>query len=301
MVSDSFPQQRPRPLKVVKANCQGGFGNKIAEMTCYAYNCCADVVAICETHLASEPEVDGWRWFGKNRENRAGGDVCVLVRKRIACRELRNPRCDDCEAIWVEVSLTDFAPIVVGSVNVRPKDACGKVNVVGMHNSAHDVSKALGRHCRLLVCGGWNSRIVAFGDSADNALGKIFADFVSSENLYVCNVHGVVTRPDSASIIDFTLATPVVASCVRGWRTITEDNFDCDHLGIVFEVSWNPAVCSNAAPHASNISSCDWKLFREAFDPRLSLWVRTNADTHRHSFDDLYSSWCDTVLSVLRR
>lgn len=124
-------------------------------------------------------------------------------------------------------------------------------------------------HQLVLPCGDFNARSTVFGDSQDNRLAKPFFELLDTNQLYVANAHGVIThvnhdkRGYDDSIIDYTLASPAAAHLVSRWKTV--ELFDSHHVGIVFDIAFEPS-CDYGSHHVWNFSSCDWDDFRSSSD-----------------------------------
>ena len=94
---------------------------------------------------------------------------------------------------------------------------------------------------------------------SSNPSGEIFEDFISLNNLFVCNIGNKYTY-DCAfgkSIIDITLVTNLMVDRIKDWVFHDED-FLSDHKLITFNFNIN-----KGQPLVSrNIKNADWSYFK---------------------------------------
>ena len=107
-----------------------------------------------------------------------------------------------------------------------------------------DVGAVIGQ-CRprpVLVAGDLNAKSTAWGSPATDARGEALEDWLVSSGLSVVNRGSVSTcvRQHGGSIVDITLASAALASCVRDWEVQEGVETLSDHRYIRFGVSALP-------------------------------------------------------------
>lgn len=85
-----------------------------------------------------------------------------------------------------------------------------------------------------IITGDFNAKHIDWGSPKSEQRGEALVDLISALGLVICNKENKSTF-HKGSILDLTLATPIIARKVSGWRVLDEESLS-DHFYIVFNV-----------------------------------------------------------------
>ena len=121
---DSFTHKLDARLKIVQLNIRGlkGKYNDLIELISTLNY--PDILILCETWLKqndSQPQINGYNFFGHHRINRKGGGVGFLVKEQLKFRELPELPldCESSESVFIEIK-GNHHNMAIGSIYQPP-------------------------------------------------------------------------------------------------------------------------------------------------------------------------------------
>lgn len=89
----------------------------------------------------------------------------------------------------------------------------------------------------VLICGDFNAKSKTWCSPIEDARGGLLSDFVSETKLIILNSGDTPTysRGESTSYIDITMCTERLASRIKNWTVLVDENLS-DHNNIIFEI-----------------------------------------------------------------
>lgn len=186
------------------------------------------IVLLSETHwVDSHPAAfDAYNCFVKNRTDKNGGGVAILVKKSISASLILSPVLAHIECIGVSILLPDGKNLVLISAYCPKGDA-----------EPSEIASLLDQSNNLCVIGGdFNAHHRAWENTrANNRCGLSIVQYLSSNsNMVLCTPPNLPTRIDPStnhcSTIDLTFATPDLAHLTQ--ISLGPTTWDSDHVPI---------------------------------------------------------------------
>jgi len=111
--------------------------------------------------------------------------------------------------------------------------------IVYFETLLHELEGQLRRFKKPIVLGAdWNAKSPAIGSSTRNAKGNLLVDWMTANNMIVCNQGEIPTcSRGQRSVIDFTARSKDSLLFVQGWRVEMETENFSDHYTIQFNIN----------------------------------------------------------------
>ncbi len=182
------------------------------------------IAAICETHLKNNETVNisGYKWIGRNRKNKQGGGVGILIANQIAGitttrEEIEN---EHTEGVWIEIK-TRPTPTFVG-VFYGPQENNTKEETERTYSTLEAQIHALRTEGEVVLAGDFNAKLEITNEKITQSIsknGKILKTMMENQELQALNTNpqeGGWTRvnrrnTEEKSVIDYILATKDIA------------------------------------------------------------------------------------------
>ena len=174
------------------------------------------VALFTETHLPDNTGIrfDGYSFFGKAREGKAGGGVGICVANDMKAVISPHHTKRELEIIWISIHRPGQLPIAIGVYYGKQESVAYDEISEEFHNLTEEIleKKASGE---IILCMDANSKIGLMGESVSRN-GKLLREMVEECELDIVNeksvCHGVITRQnrknvEESSAIDLVLAT----------------------------------------------------------------------------------------------
>lgn len=111
--------------------------------------------------------------------------------------------------------------------------------IVYFETLLHELEGQLRRFKKPVVLGAdWNAKSPAIGSSTRNAKGNLLEDWMTANNMIVCNQGETPTcSRGQGSVIDFTARSEDSLLFIQGWRVDVETENFSDHYTIQFNIN----------------------------------------------------------------
>lgn len=190
---------------------------------------------------------------------------------------------------WVAVEMGD---IIIISCYLSPNEGIKRYNAI-LKEIGNFIAN---RGNKILVCGDFNAKSVAWGCNKDDRRGILLEQWASESDLAICNKGDTPTcvRPQGSSVVDLTFASTWVAARVKNWRVNSEMETLSDHLSVTFslEVGFVLANCGNRYPRWSR-SKFDKEMFKEVIYWRLDC-----IDSQANNNGNRMAKWIESTLTM---
>ena len=276
-----------------------------------------DIFGIDETFLENDEciNVNGYKWYGKNRSGKGGGGIGMLVSEKIVVVDdnICNSTSDNYERLWIRVKISDiFINVCVtyfpveGTDSELTDDLYNQLlsEVIQLENGCNDENP------HILIMGDFNGRIgdkIYGGDPVLNSNGKRLLNFCNDASLDIVNCsrkcHGKITwfRHPFSSCIDYFLSSNILDSYIEKMIVDEERNFHLgsDHNVLFLHLKFNPCV----RPKSDVGRGCktwdishdqDWSLYQKSISDNFDQWDATNFN----DVNTLWNSWKETLISI---
>jgi exonuclease III len=260
------PRTTPNPSNnfiCVQWNARGLTKSKLEEFRHFLSLVKPEIVLLSETHWKEPCRVKfkAYNILKKNRPDRPGGGVAILVNKQLSFNPIPLTPHDSVEAIGVSIlsrnnSYSDFISAYA------PKGDCDML----------DVSEFFNRPNPVVIGGDFNGHHPMWETNAlANKAGKtIFESILNSNDVCLVTPIDLGTRIDPASgklsTIDLTLTSSVLAISAS---IKTGPDLGSDHIPIILTLNTTPARTSNQAPNWI-IDDSLWLEWNHALDSALT-------------------------------
>ncbi len=217
---------RTDKLKLIYSNANG-VNSKIESIKNNLQTYESDIYCITETKLqADPPPIEGYKWETKNRTNRQGGGVAILIKNSQKNITTRIDQMEDQnqEIIWIEIKQGKNTTYI--GTYYGPQKA---TNLETIENEFSQITTQINRiknKGRIILTGDFNAKIKV--DRSDcmqttSKNGKQLEKLLEEQNLTATNLmseHGIWTRqnrknPNERSVIDYILVDTKTAKDIE--------------------------------------------------------------------------------------
>ena len=277
-------------------------------------------MALTETNLtpAERLKLPGYRWIGKNRINKEGGGVGLLIKNAICKNIVIEPTTDtDLETIWITTTLIDQTRLCIGTYYGKQESRCTVQQIKEEFESLQNtITGLLVRHNHILLIGDFNAKI---GNDADGIPGNhpvisrnghLLRNTINLCNLDILNrqtvCKGLWTRvntrnKEEKSVLDYALCTKTLTPYITK-MTIDEDEHHrltgksrTDHNTFLITLATKPQdvhLQPNTPTWQRN--NINWDLFSKCMDTSLRK-LSVNPDK---STTELYTQWLEETIRI---
>jgi ribonuclease HI len=250
-------------LRCIQWNARGLSKSKLEEFRNFISSTNPEIVLLSETHWtdAFNVKFKAYHIAKKNRPNRMGGGVAILIHKSLQFLPLNLKETHSVEAIGVQVICSNNTPCNFISAYV-PKGDCDTdeiVNLISAGNNFVTGGDFNGHH------GAWESNARA------NKAGRSIMDaLLQQQNACLITPPDLGTRVDPAtgkeSTIDLVFTSPSLASN----STITKGpHLGSDHIPILIYLNAQP-VRSSGRPTTWILNDKKWASWNSSLDSYLA-------------------------------
>lgn len=280
-----------------------------------------DIFGIAETFLKFEEgiNVNGFRWYGKNRSCKGGGGVGFLVSDKLIVvdDDLCNSQSDDFERLWIRVKINDVfvnLAVVYFPVEGSNPDLVNEIynqllsEIIQIENESEDDVPYI------MIMGDFNGRIgdnIVGGDPVLNSNGECLLNFSKDACLNIVNCsrkcYGKITwfRHPHSSCIDYVLSSDSIDKCIDKMIVDEERNFHLgsDHNVLVtylkFKSNGNVFKNHDVKNRVWNITGDqDWSAYKNSISDHFDDWEVYLAGNPLSDVNTLWENWKEKLLSV---
>ncbi len=256
-------------LQVIQWNARGLTKAKLEEFKQFLSSVCPDIVLLCETHWKPYFNVmfKSYHVIKKDRPNRAGGGVAILIKKNINFSPFSLTLPDTIEAIGVSIKTSTNSQIDIISIYV-PKGDC----------EVADIELLFNRPNPILVGGDFNGHHSMWeSDTQTNKAGRSISEaLLNSNSICLLTPHNLGTRIDPSTgkptTIDLTIASSSLATSPS---ITTSQHMGSDHLPLT--------ILLNASPARNTGQPATWITNDKKWNDWNALIDETLQDANFHS------------------
>jgi len=287
---------------------------KIYEIKDFLHRQDVSIMGMVETFLKDEKYVDvnGYKWYGKNRVQKGGGGIGFLVSSNICVVDdnLFDSKHDEIERLWIKV-VTDNRPIFIAvayfPVNGTDIERTNELYSQLLSDCIRIEEECLNEHVndpRIIIMADCNGRIgneIPFCDKEINENGQCLLNFKEDSGLHILNCtklcKGKFTwfRKDLQSAIDYVLCSDSVLQHVNEF--IVDDdrnwNLSSDHNVLLLKCAFrNSGMSSKVCDDEKRITwdikpNQDWSGFQNVISDKFTDWDNNQFN----DINDLWNSW----------
>ncbi len=175
--------------------------------------------------------IKGYKWVGKNRPNKAGGGVGILISNNIANKISEVTDIEDTENLettWVKLN-TRPADIYIG-VYYGPQESHNLEQTEKIYQYLQTQVKQLQTRGEIVIGGDFNAKVSVKNLQNQSRNGQLLQNMINETNLTNITTQAEIgkwtrvnrNKPEERSIIDYILMTEKIAS-TRGITTVDEN------------------------------------------------------------------------------
>ena len=242
-------------MKLLSLNCQSRNTAKDS-LKSIVLNYNLDLVCLSETwEKDNKPlQFGSWPILSKPRINNSGhGGLAIICKPSdeffITRRnDLEKPAV---EAIFAEVTLKDKLKFLLAVAYIPQSESKQLKEFL-------DILKSV-NHKHIIITGDLNAKSQEWQNSSLNESGKLLECFLHDSH-FVCLNDGKPTRRSSDSVIDLFLTNPELVPKISLCETLTYENIQSDHLGVLLEIAKSSGPSSSEAEEKYIIGKTYWQL-----------------------------------------
>ena len=219
----------------------------------------AHIALITETKLPEKQKknIKGYKWIGKNRKNRTGGGVGILVAQDISKHAIEDNINDDVEGVetqWIQLECRPRNISIGVFYGPQENEKIEKVKEI-YETLDHQINQRK-KTTEVILGGDFNAKIKMDQiNQNESRNGKILEDIINKNDLTTATTNanrGHWTRqewnnPEKRSVVDYILTTKCITNNItamvideeEAFKIKTKDETPTDHNTIIMNIKIN--------------------------------------------------------------
>lgn len=280
-------------LTYVQWNARGLTKARLEEFRNFVTSSKPSIILLCETFWNNNFSVKfrSYNVINKNRLDRHGGGVAILIHNSIPHRQLPIANTPTIEAIGISIHTKDLGVVDIISAYC-PQGNC----------TTEEINKLIYRNNHFIVGGDFNAHHGMWSHLTPNISGKsIHSALMMSPTATLITPHSLETyvHPSTGrtSTIDLTISSPNIACDA----SITVGPYlGSDHLPIIINTSLSPKDPIIPAPKWI-LNDDHWHEWNPAIASKLNNEKFIELETPQESYDLFYNTILETSHKFFRR
>lgn len=268
---------------------------------------------LSETQLKSNTGVhfENYTFFGKNRENKFGGGIGILVRNELKSISAPHYSERDIEILWLSIKRTNRKPLFIGVYYGKQESRTNKAEIEDEMDDLTEELKTLTCDGEILLAMDGNGKIGLLGEEKSRN-GKMLREVFENCEMHVINESekccGKITRqvpnkPEQNSAIDFVVTSHEIKDQIEKMM-IDEDglhrltgNKESDHNTIIIDINVNNIEINKPEKVTTwrlGAPQEKWDEYKENLKGLLNV-TRNIISNPQINLSEKYNKWLKTI------
>lgn len=171
-----------------------------------------------------------------------------------------------------------------------------------------NISESINGKSKVLICGDFNARSIAWDPSTTNIRGEIVEEWAAATDVRLLNIGREPTciRPQGASAVDLTWCSADIVPKIDNWKIVNDTITLSDHVYIELDIiKRRSSVPQNRKKRVWNFKKMDVGKFMEAIEWSCSTgnmeeWNASTAESKKEWIKENIKKACDISTPIIK-